>query len=109
MQSMRWLEVQLKAALQHGSCCAPPAVLLNSGLQACLVDIKMLYRPADAHSLWVQVKVPPTLRFVMDGQMPHHLLAKDLILQIIGEITVAGAGVVAAPVQASSAAGQPGM
>ena len=52
----------------------------------------------------MQVKVPPTLRFVMDGQMPHYLLAKDLILQIIGEITVAGAGVVIAAIQASSAA-----
>jgi len=37
------------------------------------------------------VKVPATLRFVMDGEMPHFLLAKDLILQIIGEITVSGA------------------
>ncbi|KAK7290420.1 hypothetical protein RIF29_04832 [Crotalaria pallida] len=37
------------------------------------------------------LKVPPTLRFVMDGEMPHYLLAKDLILQIIGEITMAGA------------------
>jgi 3-isopropylmalate/(R)-2-methylmalate dehydratase large subunit len=37
------------------------------------------------------LKVPPTLRFVMDGEMPDYLLAKDLILQIIGEITVAGA------------------
>ena len=37
------------------------------------------------------IKVPPTMRFVMDGQMPEYLLAKDLILQIIGEITVAGA------------------
>ncbi|XP_048430518.1 3-isopropylmalate dehydratase large subunit, chloroplastic-like [Pyrus x bretschneideri] len=36
------------------------------------------------------LKVPPTLRFVMDGEMPDYLLAKDLILQIIGEITVAG-------------------
>ncbi|EPS66199.1 hypothetical protein M569_08578 [Genlisea aurea] len=35
--------------------------------------------------------VPPTLRFVLDGEMPHYLLAKDLILQIIGEISVAGA------------------
>ncbi|KAL4297925.1 hypothetical protein GQ457_12G004520 [Hibiscus cannabinus] len=34
---------------------------------------------------------PPTLRFVMDGEMPPYLLAKDLILQIIGEISVAGA------------------
>ncbi|WOL02426.1 3-isopropylmalate dehydratase large subunit, chloroplastic [Canna indica] len=37
------------------------------------------------------LKVPPTLRFVLDGEMPDYLLAKDLILQIIGEITVAGA------------------
>ncbi|PQQ08976.1 3-isopropylmalate dehydratase large subunit chloroplastic [Prunus yedoensis var. nudiflora] len=36
------------------------------------------------------LKVPPTLRFVMDGEMPDYLLAKDLILQIIGEI-VSGA------------------
>jgi hypothetical protein len=26
--------------------------------------------------------VPPTLRFVMDGEMPDYLLAKDLILQV---------------------------
>ncbi|CAL0305402.1 unnamed protein product [Lupinus luteus] len=37
------------------------------------------------------LKVPPTLRFVLDGEMPSYLLAKDLILQIIGEITVSGA------------------
>eukprot|EP00897_Mesotaenium_endlicherianum_P010682 jgi/Mesen1/9642/ME000067S09033 len=36
------------------------------------------------------VKVPPTMRFVLDGEMPPYLLAKDLILQIIGEISVAG-------------------
>ncbi|KAH9681653.1 3-isopropylmalate dehydratase large subunit [Citrus sinensis] len=39
----------------------------------------------------VLLKVPPTLRFVLDGEMPDYLLAKDLILQIIGEISVAGA------------------
>ncbi|GMN53307.1 hypothetical protein TIFTF001_022448 [Ficus carica] len=37
------------------------------------------------------LKVPPTLRFVMDGEMPDYIMAKDLILQIIGEISVAGA------------------
>ncbi|CAN0904920.1 3-isopropylmalate dehydratase large subunit, chloroplastic [Linum grandiflorum] len=37
------------------------------------------------------LKVHPTLRFVMDGEMPDCILAKDLILQIIGEISVAGA------------------
>ncbi|XP_052476768.1 3-isopropylmalate dehydratase large subunit, chloroplastic isoform X2 [Gossypium raimondii] len=36
-------------------------------------------------------EVPQTLRFVMNGEMPDYLLAKDLILQIIGEISVAGA------------------
>ncbi|CAN1242737.1 3-isopropylmalate dehydratase large subunit, chloroplastic [Linum perenne] len=28
------------------------------------------------------LKVPPTLRFVMDGEMPDYILAKDLILQV---------------------------
>eukprot|EP00898_Chlorokybus_atmophyticus_P004298 jgi/Chlat1/486/Chrsp103S01090 len=37
------------------------------------------------------IKVPPTMRFVLDGEMPPYLLAKDLILHIIGEITVSGA------------------
>ncbi|DBA99079.1 TPA: 3-isopropylmalate dehydratase large subunit, chloroplastic [Trebouxia sp. C0004] len=36
------------------------------------------------------IKVPPSIRFILDGEMPPYLLAKDLILQIIGEITVAG-------------------
>ena len=36
------------------------------------------------------IKVPPTLRFVLDGEMPPYLMAKDLILHIIGEITTAG-------------------
>ncbi|WP_026098410.1 3-isopropylmalate dehydratase large subunit [Kamptonema formosum] len=37
------------------------------------------------------IKVPATMRFVLDGEMPPYLLAKDLILQIIGDITVSGA------------------
>lgn len=37
------------------------------------------------------VKVPQTMRFAMDGELPPYLLAKDLILHIIGEIGVAGA------------------
>ncbi|CAG9461381.1 unnamed protein product [Pedinophyceae sp. YPF-701] len=37
------------------------------------------------------VKTPPTLRFVLEGELPPYILAKDLILYIIGEITVAGA------------------
>lgn len=37
------------------------------------------------------IKVPATMRFVLDGKMPDYLLAKDLILQIIGDISVSGA------------------
>jgi 3-isopropylmalate/(R)-2-methylmalate dehydratase large subunit len=37
------------------------------------------------------VKVPPTIRFVLDGEMPARLSAKDLILHIIGDIGVDGA------------------
>jgi len=39
--------------------------------------------------LWI--KVPPTKKFVFDGEMPPYLMAKDLILQIIGDIGVDGA------------------
>eukprot|EP01025_Chloroclados_australasicus_P021206 TRINITY_DN2223_c0_g2_i1.p1 TRINITY_DN2223_c0_g2~~TRINITY_DN2223_c0_g2_i1.p1 ORF type:complete len:622 (-),score=48.73 TRINITY_DN2223_c0_g2_i1:307-2172(-) len=39
----------------------------------------------------ILLKVPPTLKFVLDGEMPDYLLAKDLILHIIGEISVSGA------------------
>ncbi|CAH2079213.1 unnamed protein product [Thlaspi arvense] len=39
----------------------------------------------------LNLQVPPTMRFILDGEMPSYLQAKDLILQIIGEISVAGA------------------
>ncbi|KAK4356945.1 hypothetical protein RND71_022555 [Anisodus tanguticus] len=39
----------------------------------------------------ILLKVPPTIRFVLDGEISNYILAKDLILQIIGEISVAGA------------------
>lgn len=39
--------------------------------------------------LWV--KVPPTMRFVFEGKLPPYLMAKDLILTIIGDIGVDGA------------------
>jgi 3-isopropylmalate/(R)-2-methylmalate dehydratase large subunit len=37
------------------------------------------------------LKVPPTMRFVFEGEVPPYILAKDLILQIIGDIGVDGA------------------
>ncbi|MBN1491904.1 MAG: 3-isopropylmalate dehydratase large subunit [Phycisphaerae bacterium] len=39
--------------------------------------------------LWV--KVPPTMRFVFEGELPPYLMAKDLILAAIGEIGCDGA------------------
>src|SRR2546430_14859499 len=39
--------------------------------------------------LWV--KVPETMRFVFEGPLPPYLIAKDLILHIIGDIGVDGA------------------
>ncbi len=37
------------------------------------------------------VKVPPTMRFIFHGQMPPYLMAKDLILAVIGDIGCDGA------------------
>jgi 3-isopropylmalate/(R)-2-methylmalate dehydratase large subunit len=37
------------------------------------------------------LKVPPTMKFMFHGQIPPYLTAKDLILQVIGEIGVDGA------------------
>ncbi len=39
--------------------------------------------------LWL--KVPETMKFVFNGPMPPYLMAKDLILHVIGEIGVDGA------------------
>ena len=39
--------------------------------------------------LWL--KVPPTMRFVFHGQLPPYLMAKDLILAVIGDIGCDGA------------------
>jgi 3-isopropylmalate/(R)-2-methylmalate dehydratase large subunit len=39
--------------------------------------------------LWV--RVPPTMRFVFHGELPPYLMAKDLILAIIGDIGCDGA------------------
>jgi 3-isopropylmalate/(R)-2-methylmalate dehydratase large subunit len=39
--------------------------------------------------LWV--RVPETMRFVFEGEPPPHVMAKDMILKIIGDIGVDGA------------------
>jgi 3-isopropylmalate/(R)-2-methylmalate dehydratase large subunit len=42
-----------------------------------------------AGKLWV--KVPATMRFVFEGELPSYLMAKDLILHVIGDVGVDGA------------------
>ncbi len=42
-----------------------------------------------AGRLWL--RVPQTLRFVFNGKKPDHIMAKDMILRIIGDIGVDGA------------------
>ena len=37
------------------------------------------------------LKVPPTMRFVFEGEIPPYVLAKDVILHVIGDIGVDGA------------------
>ncbi|OGV47788.1 MAG: 3-isopropylmalate dehydratase, partial [Lentisphaerae bacterium GWF2_52_8] len=37
------------------------------------------------------IKVPASMKFVVDGRLPAHVTAKDLILRIIGELGVDGA------------------
>jgi 3-isopropylmalate/(R)-2-methylmalate dehydratase large subunit len=43
--------------------------------------------------LWL--KVPPTRRFLFEGRMPPYLMAKDLILHLIGQIGADGANYMA--------------
>jgi len=37
------------------------------------------------------IKVPPTMRFILDGTLPPYVTGKDIILRIIGDIGVDGA------------------
>lgn len=39
----------------------------------------------------IWVKIPATMRFEFEGEFPPHIMAKDIILQVIGDIGVAGA------------------
>ncbi|KAK4857063.1 hypothetical protein QYF36_024169 [Acer negundo] len=86
-------------ALAQEGHCRPGEVLLGTDSHTCTAGAFGQFATGIGHtdSGFVMgtgkllLKVPPTLRFVMDGEMPDYLLAKDLILQIIGEISVSGA------------------
>ncbi|KAB1219460.1 3-isopropylmalate dehydratase large subunit [Morella rubra] len=86
-------------ALAQEGHCRPGEVLLGTDSHTCTAGAFGQFATAigntDAGFVLgagkLLLNVPPTLRFVMDGEMPDYLLAKDLILQIIGEISVSGA------------------
>lgn len=37
------------------------------------------------------IKIPPTIRFILSGPKPNYIMAKDIILRIIGDLGVEGA------------------
>jgi len=50
----------------------------------CSRQVSAIQMPGSLWALASWIKVPATMRFVLDGEMPSYLLAKDLILQIMG-------------------------
>ncbi|KAI9194223.1 hypothetical protein LWI28_004130 [Acer negundo] len=86
-------------ALAQEGHCRPGEVLLGTDSHTCTAGAFGQFATGIGHTDAgfvmgtgkLLLKVPPTLRFVMEGEMPDYLLAKDLILQIIGEISVSGA------------------
>jgi hypothetical protein len=52
-------------------------LVLNGKLLQLLILVLLL-----TVALLLLLQVPPTMRFVLDGEMPEYLLAKDLILQV---------------------------
>lgn len=63
----------------------------ENGVYAKLIKMQKIAHETAMNNNRKSSVMPLTLRFVLDGGMPSYLLAKDLILQIIGEISVAGA------------------
>ena len=73
-------------------CSAPIATPARPGRSASSPPASATPTPAfvlGTGKLWL--KVPPTMRFVFHGKLPPYLMAKDLILAVIGDIGVDGA------------------
>ncbi|MCD9639800.1 3-isopropylmalate dehydratase large subunit, chloroplastic [Datura stramonium] len=66
--------------------CRPGEVLVGTDSHTCTAGAFGQFASGIGNT-----EVPPTIRFVLDGEIPSYILAKDLILQVIGEISVAGA------------------
>ncbi len=86
-------------ALPEEGHCRPGEVLLGTDSHTCTAGAFGQFATGIGNTdagfvmgtgrLWL--KVPPTMRFVFDGELPDYLMAKDLILHVIGEIGVDGA------------------
>jgi 3-isopropylmalate/(R)-2-methylmalate dehydratase large subunit len=86
-------------ALPQNGHCRPGELLLGTDSHTCTHGAFGEFATGVGHTegafamgtgkLWL--KVPPTLKFVFRGRMPEYLMAKDLILHVIGEIGTDGA------------------
>nr|KAJ0197576.1 hypothetical protein LSAT_V11C700348120 [Lactuca sativa] len=80
-KGLTWVSIPIRVLLERLASLLPESEAL----------IPNLCYEMESYCLRTKNYVPPTLRFVLDGEMPNYLLAKDLILQIIGEISIFGA------------------
>tara|TARA_Y100001954_G_C15828929_1_gene613855 strand:- start:1650 stop:2966 length:1317 start_codon:yes stop_codon:yes gene_type:complete len=85
-------------ALSEEGFCLPGTILLGTDSHTCTAGAYGSFATGVGNTdaafvlgtgkLWF--KVPETLKFVFQGQKPKHVMAKDLILQIIGDLGVDG-------------------
>lgn len=86
-------------ALPEEGHCRPGEILLGTDSHTCTAGAFGQFATGVGNSdaaftlgtgkTWL--KVPPTMKFVFHGQIPPYLTAKDLILAVIGQISVSGA------------------
>ena len=87
------------AALPQLGYCRPGELLLGTDSHTCTAGASGQFATGIGNTdagfvmgtgkLWL--KVPESLKFTFHGEMPPYLMAKDLILQVIGDITTDGA------------------
>lgn len=86
-------------ALPEEGHCRPGEILLGTDSHTCTAGAFGQFATGVGNSdaaftlgtgkTWL--KVPPTMKFVFHGEIPPYLTAKDLILAVIGQISVSGA------------------
>ncbi|MEE2745056.1 MAG: aconitase/3-isopropylmalate dehydratase large subunit family protein [Bdellovibrionota bacterium] len=85
-------------ALAEEGFCMPGSTLLGTDSHTCTAGAFGMFATGVGNTdaafvlgtgkLWL--KVPETMKFVFKGKIPKHVMAKDLILKIIGDIGVDG-------------------